>query len=166
MTTDPFTILKNSCTTACHTRHACAEGYRQMLASENVSQMMATWRDNWDDLVNSKFSDILATELPKQYPSLRHEMNLAGIYLNECPHDAKPFVRVLIAISDTDSPIHIYGDAQAYLLTDAAVIAHDHAQVYNYHSHATVTLLDYSYAHLLPTDSFAKTHFAKVNYNE
>lgn len=157
----PFNILKQTCYDACHERHACAEGYRQMLASENVSQMMATWRNNWEDVVQSKYADIIRTELPKQYPSIKAEMNEAGIYHNECPDNARQFVKVII--TDTENPIHIYGDASAYILGDAKVIVHDHAQVYNYHAKADVTLLDHSYGSLLSTDKITQTRYAKLN---
>lgn len=129
MTDDDFKILKEACIRACHARHACADGYRQMLASKNVSQMMATWRDNWEDIVESKYADIIRTELPKQYPALKEEMNRAGIYLNECPEDARQFVRVLV--TDTDTPVKIHCDAQAYVLGTAKVLAFGHSQVYN-----------------------------------
>ena len=179
-----FDILKQTCHDACRERHACTSGYRQMLASENVSQMMATWRANWEDIVTSKYADIIRTELPKQYPALRTEMNAAGIYFNECPLNAPIYVRVLIA--SPTSPVHIYGDARAYILSpvpssevvprsqsvcaSTTVIAHDHAQVYHYPSSAapcalppvSVTLLDHAYAHLLPTDLVTLSRFATV----
>lgn len=154
----PFDLLKQTCTTACHERHACAEGYRQMLATENVSQMMATWRDNWEDIVESKYADIIRTELPKQYPYIKEEMNAAGIYLNECPDNAKLFVKVII--TDTTAPIDIYGDARAYILGNAKVIAHDHSQIYNFHSQASVHLLDYSFGSLLSTDNVTCNRYA------
>lgn len=182
MTSTPFDILKQTCHDACHERHACAEGYRQMLASENVSQMMATWRNNWEDIVKSKYADIIRTELPKQYPAIKADMNAAGIYHNECPDNARQFVKVII--TDTDNPIHIYGDASAYILGNAKVIAHDHAQVYHYSqasiptsrdlddfvripvsSQAQVTLLDHSHGSLLTTDTVTVSHFATVNYH-
>lgn len=163
MTQTPFDILKQTCHDACHERHACTEGYKQMLASENVSQMMATWRDNWEDVVQSKYADIIRTELPKQYPNIKTEMNVAGVYLNECPENARQFVKVII--TDTENPIHIYGDAKAYIVGNAKVIAHNHAQVYNYRAKAEVTLLDHSYGSLLSTDNVTVSHFAKVNYN-
>lgn len=161
MTQTPFEIFKQTCTDACHQRHACADGYRQMLASENVSQMMATWRDNWDDVVKSKYADIILAELPKMYPTLRDEMNEAGIYLNECPVNAQKFVKVLI--TDTSEPIHIYGNAKSYILGDATVVAHDHSQVYNFRAHAEVSLLDHSYGHLLPTDKVSKGQYATLS---
>ena len=144
---DAFETLKATCTKACHIRNACAEGYKQMLASENVSQMMATWRNNWEDVTTSKFADIIVSELPKQYPDLKEDMNQAGIYLNECPEDARMFVRVIVTAAT--EPIHVYGDAQAYVLDTAKVVAHDHSQVYNTRApEATVFLLDYSYGNV------------------
>ena len=69
----PFEILKTTCTNACHDRHACAEGYRAMLAAENISQMMAVWRANWEDIVESKYADIINDSLPAAYPTLRKD---------------------------------------------------------------------------------------------
>lgn len=148
MEENAFDTFKQICTQACHDRHACAEGYKQMLASENVSQMMATWRDNWEDVVESKYVDVIRGELPRLYPGLKDGMNKAGIYLNECPDNAKNFVRVII--TDCDEPIKIHGDAQAYILGDAKVIAFNHSQVYNNkHQGAHVMLYDYSYGKII-----------------
>lgn len=160
MTHDPFTTLKKTCHDACHERHACAEGYRQMLATENISQMMATWRNNWEDIVQGKFADIIIAQLPKQYPHLKQDMNQAGIYLNECPDNAPPYVKIII--TDTDTPLNIYGDAKAYILGTATVIAHDHSQIYNTHGTAIITLLDRSYGNLKSTDKVETTRFAKL----
>lgn len=147
MNQDAFSLLKDTCRQACHDRHACAEGYRQMLASENVSQMMATWRANWEDVVRSKYADIIAALLPAQYPSLRSEMNRAGIFFNECPPMAKKFARVLIA--SPGDVVHVYGHAEAYVLGPASVVAHDHSQVYNpATAGASITLLDYAYGNV------------------
>ncbi len=163
MTQTPFDILKQTCHDACHERHACTEGYKQMLASETVGQMMATWRNNWEDIVQSKYADIIRKELPKQYPALKAEMNAAGIYLNECPSNARQFVKVII--TDNETTIHIYGDAKAYIIGDAKVTVHDHAQVYNYRAHAEVELLAHSYGYLLHTDIITVSRFAQINYH-
>lgn len=145
---EAYKKLKEICTVACHERHACAEGYKQMLASDNVSQMMATWRANWEDLVESKYADIINEQLPFLYPSLKEEMNRAGIYLNECPDNAKSFVYVIV--TDSDEPIKIRGDAQAYILGDAKVIVFNHSQVYNNKHHgAHVMLYGYSYGKIM-----------------
>ncbi len=148
MNDNAFQLLKDTCNNACHERQACKEGYKQMLASENVSQMMATWRANWEDVMGGKFGDIIRTELPKQYPDIKAEMNAAGVYLNECSEGAKKFVRVIV--TDTEEPVRIYGDAQAYILGDAKVIAFGHSQVYNTdHAGAHVMLYDYAYGRVM-----------------
>lgn len=143
-----YELLKETCNTACHERQACVSGYKQMLASENVSQMMATWRNNWEDVTQGKFGDIIRAELPKQYPALKEEMNQAGIYMNECPEGAKRFVKVIV--TDTEQPVRIYGEAQAYVLGAAKVIAFGHSQVYNNtQTEAHVMLYDYAYGQVM-----------------
>ena len=142
----PFHQLKEICTKACHDRHACAEGYRAMLATENISQLMAVWRANWEDIVKSKYADIINDLLPSLYPTLRAEMNAAGIYVNECPKMAPEFVLVLV--TDTDSEVHVYDYARAYVLGQAKVTAHGHSQVYNYKQDADITLTDRSYGYI------------------
>lgn len=154
METNAYDRLKDICNRACHERHACANGYKQMLASDNVSQMMATWRDNWEDIVESKYADIIRTELPRIYPDIREEMNKAGIYLNECPDMAKNFVRVIV--TDTDEPVKIHGDAEAYILGEAKVIAFNHAQVYNDKiAGAHVMLYGYSFGKIMAGEASA-----------
>ena len=137
-----YAQLKQVCQQACHERHACSEGYVAMLNADNVSQMMATWRKYWDDVVKSKYVEVIRREFPALYASLRHEINEAGIYLNECPENAKEFVRVIV--TDCRQPVHIYGDARAYVLGEADVVAHDYAMVYNEQFDASVSLRDYS----------------------
>ena len=143
----PFEILKTTCTKACHDRHACAEGYRAMLAAENVSQMMAVWRANWEDIVESKYADIINDRLPAAYPTLRKEMNAAGIYVNECPKVAPEFVRVLV--TDHDFIVDIYDYAKCFVLGGATVRAWDHSQVYSVRcDKAIIALHDHSYGYV------------------
>ena len=140
----PFELLITACTKACHDRHACAEGYRAMLAAENISQMMAVWRANWEDIVESKYADIINDRLPAAYPTLRKEMNAAGIYVNECPRHAPEFVRVLV--TDCDRIVDIYDYAKCYVLGEATVRAWDHSQVYSDRcDQAIIELYDHAY---------------------
>ncbi len=148
MAKDAYQIFKETCTRACHARHACADGYKQMLAAENVSQMMNTWRCNWEDIVESKYADIICIELPKHYSALKAEMNQSGIYLNECPTNARSFVSVLI--TDFKDVVHVYGDAKAYIIGKAEVHGHDHSQIYNSKiDDAVVALYDYAFGKIL-----------------
>lgn len=145
---DPYENLKKICDAACHDRKACVKGYKQMLESNNVGEMMATWRDNWEDLVESKYADIIRKELPAIYPELKKEMNMQDVYLNECPESATQYAKIII--TDADKPVHIYGRAKAYILGKAEVIAHDHTQIYNYNQRESqVTLLGYSYGYIM-----------------
>ena len=77
-----------------------------MLAAENVSQLMAVWRNNWEDLVESKYADIINEQLPAIYPSLKEEMNAAGIYVNECPKTAPEYV--LVIVTDYNILVDVY----------------------------------------------------------
>ena len=143
----PFEILKTTCTKACHDRHACAEGYRAMLATENISQLMAVWRANWEDIVESKYADIINDRLPSLYPTIRAEMNAAGIYVNECPKMAPEYVRVLV--TDFDYIVEIHDYAKCYILGNAVVRAWDHSQVYSDRcDQAIIELYDHAYGHV------------------
>lgn len=144
---EAYKNLKEISKRACHERHACAEGYKQMLASGDVSQMMATWRKNWDDIVNSKFADIANDQVPALYPALKAEMNAAGIYFNECPRIAPEFV--LVIVTDHDFVVDIYDRAKCYVLGKAHVRAWDHSQVYSEkNDECLVQLYDHSYGHI------------------
>lgn len=143
----PFEILKEACTTACHDRHACAEGYRAMLATENISQLMAVWRANWEDIVESKYADIINDRLPAVYPTLRKKMNAAGIYVNECPKTAQK--NVLVLVTDYDYIVDINDYARCYVLGEATVRAWDHSQVYSDRcDKAVIKLYDHAYGHI------------------
>lgn len=143
----PFEILKEACTVACHDRHACAEGYRAMRAAENVSQLMAVWRANLEDIVESKFADIINDRLPALYPTLRKDMNAAGIYVNECPKTAPEFVLVLVTDCDFIVDIEDYG--RCYVLGEATVRAWDHSQVYSDRcDKAIIELHGHAYGHV------------------
>lgn len=155
----PFDQLKQICTAACHSRHACAEGYCAMLAAQNVSQLMAVWRENWEDLVESKYADIINEQLPTLYldPTLRAEMNAAGIYVNECPQTAPEYV--LVIVTDFDRIVEINDYAKCYVLGKAYVRAWDHSQVYSEKNEkAIITLYDYAYGHVSKGKTVALGH--------
>lgn len=144
----PFEILKNTCTEACHERKACTEGYRAMLAAENVSQLMAVWRANWEDLVESKYADIINEKLPSLYPSLKKEMNTAGIYVNECPKVAHENILVIVTDSK-DDVVEIFDHARCYVLGAANIRAWNHSQVYSEkNDHVRVILKQHAYGYV------------------
>ena len=143
----PFEILKTACHAACRQTPACAPSYRAMLKTENISQMTAVWREYWEDISGGKYADIINDRLPAAYPTLRKEMNAAGIYVNECPKVAPEFVRVLV--TDYDYIVDIHDYAKCYVLGGATVRAWDHSQVYSDRcDESIIELYDYSYGHV------------------
>lgn len=118
-----------------------------MLKTENISQMMAVWREYWEDISGGKYADIINDRLPAAYPTLRKEMNAAGIYVNECPKVAPEFVLVLV--TDYDHIVDIYDYAKCYIIGNAVVRAWDHSQVYSDRcDEATIELCDHAYGHV------------------
>lgn len=143
----PFELLKTACHAACRQTPACAPSYRAMLKTENISQMMAVWREYWEDISGGKYADIINDRLPAAYPTLRKEMNAAGIYVNECPKMAPEFVRVLV--TDCDFIVDINDYARCYVLGEATVLARDHSQVYSDRcDDAIIKLYDHAYGHV------------------
>ena len=143
----PFNILKSACTSACRQTPACAPSYRAMLKTENISQMMAVWREYWEDIVDGKYADIINDRLPSLYPTLRKEMNAAGIYVNECPKTAPEFV--LVIVTDYNTVVDINDYARCYVLGKAAVRAWDHSQVYSDRcDQALIMLHGHAYGHV------------------
>jgi hypothetical protein len=128
-----------------------------MLATENISQLMAVWRANLEDIVESKYADIINDLLPALYPSLKEEMNAAGIYVNECPQTAPEYV--LVIVTDYDHIVEINDYAKCYVLGKARVRAWDHAQVYSEkNDRAIINLYDYSYGHVSKGNTVAFGH--------
>lgn len=118
-----------------------------MLKTENISQMMAVWREYWEDISGGKYADIINDRLPAAYPTLRKEMNAAGIYVNECPKVAPEYVRVLV--TDYDYIVEIHDYAKCYVLGEATVRAWDHSQVYSDRcDESIIELYDHAYGHV------------------
>ena len=118
-----------------------------MLKTENISQMMAVWREYWEDISGGKYADIINDRLPALYSTLHKEMNAAGIYVNECPKVAQEFVRVLV--TDFDCIVDIHDYARCYVLGKANVRAWDHSQVYSDRcDKAIIELYDHAYGHV------------------
>ena len=118
-----------------------------MLKTENISQMMAVWREYWEDIAGGKYADIINDRLPAAYHTLRKEMNAAGIYVNECPKMAPEFVRVIV--TDTNSVVQVFDYAKCYVLGAANVWAWGHSQVYSEKSDdAYIILKQHTYGHI------------------
>lgn len=141
-----FNAFKKVIIAACKERQACEAGYRQVLKAETVPQLLMAWRDNWHDLVESKYADILVEKMGKYYPKFREDFHAAHVYFNECPADAPSTARVLIA-SGLDETIVCSGKASVYIVGGGWVRAYDKVQVYSTRCAETIVELhDRSYA--------------------
>lgn len=139
---NPIEALKNACHDACHERHACTHGYKELMQSQDATSIAAVWRKYWRELVSEQYADIICEELPHHYYELKDGFNRAGVFFNECP--SSYMNRSFVLIGNSDNPIHIYGHAEAHVLGNALVIAHDHARVSCVQPQGKIELLDYS----------------------
>lgn len=135
----PFEELMNICKTAAHDRAACANGYAQLLKAENFGQILNVWRQNWDDVYNSRYADIMAEKIEAGFEKWADEFHAAGFYLNE------PIETGTLIICNPKETVEVGGRAEAYLFTPAEVTARDNAQVYCRYEGAVVTLYDHAY---------------------
>lgn len=137
-----FERLKEICREAAHERNACKEGYVALMQTESVSDIMQVWKDNWEDVYESKYADIVVREIENIYDEMGDEIRAAGVYVNEDSDGG------IIIISNPKKKIHVRGTARAYVFTKADVTATDNAQVYNRSSNAQVTLRGHSYGNM------------------
>lgn len=136
-----FEQLKEICRRACHERSACKDGFAALMQTETIPQIMQVWKDNWDDVFRSRYSDIMVHRLTELNPSAMDEMRKGGVYVNEDREDG------YVIVSNPDRPISVGGTARAYLFTAAEVTATDNAQVYCRTSGVKVTLRGHAYCH-------------------
>lgn len=138
---DNFEQLKEICRQACHERSACEHGFKALMNTETIPQIMQVWKDNWDDVFRSRYSDIMVHRLTELNPSAVEEMRKGGVYVNEDRDDG------YVIVSNPDRTINVGGTARAYLFTAAEVTATDNAQVYCRTSGVKVTLRGHAYCH-------------------
>jgi hypothetical protein len=133
-----FEQLKEICRKACHERNACKPGFEAMLKAEDIGQMMQVWRENWEDLYESKYADILPQYIDDAYATFGEEMRQSGVYVNEDAGDG------LLIVANPGKPIRAYGTADCYIFGVAEVTGEDNAKVHARTDEATVTLTGYS----------------------
>lgn len=136
-----FTQLKEICREACHERNACKPGLEALMRTETIPQIMQVWKDNWDDVFRSRYSDIMVRRLAELSPSAIDEMRKGGVYVNEDREDG------YVIVSNPERPVSVSGTARAYLFTTAEVTATDNAQVYCRGGGSKITLRGHSYCH-------------------
>lgn len=139
---NPIQVLKDACQHACHERHACTHGYKELMSADTSEGVATVWRKYWRELVSEQYADVICEELPYHYAELQEGFNKAGLYFNECPPAS--MMHPFVLVGNSDKPIHVYGYADVYILGKAHVIAHDHASVSCVQPQGKVELLDYS----------------------
>lgn len=138
-----FDRLKEICRLACHERNACRQGFEALLRAQDTAELMHVWRQNWHDIYQSKFSDVMTAHIVEfsRCEELRREMRRADVFVNESSQ------RGLVIVCGADTTVCVGGTAKCYVFGDAPVeiIATDHAQVYSRCTSAKITLRGHAY---------------------
>lgn len=137
-----FEELKEICRRACHERNACRDGFAALMQSENIAQMMQVWRDNWRDLYESKYADILPQHIGEAYARFGDEMRAAGIRVNEDAGDG------MLIVADPGRPVRAYGTADCYVFGTAEVTGTDNATVHARSEGAKIVLTGHAQGYL------------------
>ena len=131
--------FKQECKAACHERHACQQGYEQLLRSANVNDILTTVVRNWDDVWHSKYSDIVAENITRWFSGLEQEFHAAGFYVNE---DCRKGIAV---VSRPDRTLCFTGRARVYVFAKAHVVATGGARVYCRDAESEIELHGHAY---------------------
>ena len=137
-----FERLKEICRSAAHERNACKEGFADLMQTKSVGGIMQVWKDNWDDVYESKYADIMVREIADVYAELHDDFRRSGVYVNEDSDMG------LVIVSNPDNPIQVGGTAKVYVFTDAEVTATDNAQVYCRADGAHIILKGHAYGNM------------------
>ena len=122
---ESFEELKAVCNAACHERHACRQGFEAMLLAETTAELMHVWRQNWNDIYESKYADIMTAKIATVSGKLKRDMRRSDVFVNESSD------RGLVIVCRPVRPVSVGGRAKCYVFGgDASVTATDHAQVY------------------------------------
>lgn len=127
------------CKAACRERHACQQGYEQLLRSGSVGEILATAANNWDDVWRSKFSDIVADNITRWFSGLEQEFHDAGFFINE------ECTKGIAVVSRPDRTLRFTGRARVYVFSKAHVVAGGGVQVYCRDAESEIELRDHAY---------------------
>ena len=139
-----FKNLKALCDDKAHERQSCKKGYRALLQSESVSDLMRTWREHLYDIVGDRYSDIVVSDFARYYEAMREEVNAAGFYFNEAPQITRRSDIVLVG--DMEEELSVRGYGTIYVLGAATVHAYGNTTIYSKRqAEAKVVLHDYAH---------------------
>lgn len=129
-----FDRLKEICREACHQRNACKPGFAALMQTNSVAGILKVWRENWQDVYESKYADIMAREIAGVYADMRDDFIASLVFFNE------PTDKGLLIVSAPEEPITVGGTAKCYIFGSGSVIAKDNAEVYCHDPGGMVTL--------------------------
>ena len=119
-----FERLKEICREACHERHACQPGFEALMRTKNVGEILSVWKDNWQDIYESKYADIIVEKIADVYADMKAEFNANDVFVNE------PSSRGIVIVCKPSDTITVFGTAKAYIFGSGKVAASDNAEVY------------------------------------
>lgn len=153
-----FDELKEICRVACHERNACKSGFEALMQAESIREILAVWRQNWQDIFQSKFAEVMVKNIVNVYATSKDEFNAADVYVNE--HSE----RGLVIVCGAEEPVFVGGTAKAYIFTPSYVTATDNAQVYCRTAGSTIILKGHSHAGIENADTNVEVReFATAN---
>ena len=138
-----FERLKEICRKACHERNACKPGFEALMQTNSVASILNVWKDNWQDVYESKFADIMANEIASVYADMRDDFNANNVFVNE-PTDKGLLIVSVPSAATKLQPITVSGTAMCYIFGSGSVTAKDNAEVYCRDEEGQVTLTDHS----------------------
>jgi hypothetical protein len=138
-----FERLKEICRKACHERNACKPGFEALMQTNSVAGILNVWRDNWQDVYESKYADIMANEIASVYADMRDDFIANNVFVNE-PTDKGLLIVSVPYAAVSQQPITVSGTAKCYIFGSGSVIAKDNAEVYCRDEEGHVTLTDHS----------------------
>lgn len=115
--------LKEILVAACHEQHACAVGFKEILAAENVGMLAMAIRHHWDDGYNGAFFETIKNNIVN-FMNFEDDFAGAGIFFNKSSSHG------IVAVSDDTKKISVSGDAECYAFDKCYVDVFENAQLY------------------------------------
>ena len=120
-----FEELKEICRVACHERNACEPGFKALMQTETVGQILAVRRENWQDVYVSRYHDIIARNIPLlTSEEFRTVLRENQVYVNESAQEG------LMIVSNPATEVVAGGNAVAYIFGGGRLTATDNAEAH------------------------------------
>lgn len=136
-----FEELKDILVAACHEQHACAVGFKEILAAENVGMLAMAIRHHWNDGYNGVFFDTIKNNIIN-FMNFEDDFAGAGIFFNKSSSNG------IVAVSNNTEKISISGDAVCYAFDKCYVDVFENAQLYCKIPNSTILVDDKATAFL------------------